>query len=168
MIRTKNPFQISYFVALSLMLALFAAPALGQIPKDEQNCINELNKGLASVAKAQGKEICSCIKDGSKGKLVGQTIEECTTADSDGKVLKAKNKTRTKAASKCTSPPSFGPTDPNTVNAVAVAKELILVHQIFGTDLDAAILDQAVDPDGGKCQVDVAKATKKCQDTRLN
>ncbi len=61
MIRPKNPFQISYFVALSLMLALFAAPALGAILKEEQNCINELNKGLASVAKAQGMEICGCI-----------------------------------------------------------------------------------------------------------
>ena len=163
----QNPFHYGRFLALSLMGLLFATPALGAILKDEQNCINELNKGLASVAKAQGKEICSCIKNGSKGKLEGQTIEACTTADSKGKVLKAKNKTRTKAASKCTSPPSFGPTDPNTVNAVAVAKELILVHQIFGSDLDTAILDQAVDPDGGKCQVDVAKATKKCQDTRL-
>jgi len=163
----QNPFQYGRFLALSLTGLLFATHALGQIPDDEQSCINELNKGLASVAKAQGKEICGCIKDGSKGKLGAQTIEECMTADGKGKVSKAKNKARTKATGKCSGPPSFGPTDPNTMNAVAVAKELILVHQIFGTDLDLAVLDQAVDEPGGKCQVDVAKATKKCQDTRL-
>ena len=90
MILRRNPFKIGHFLALSLTLALFAAPALAQVPKAEQQCINELNKNLAKVAKTQGKDICSCIKDGSKEKLSGQTIEQCTTADNKGKVGKAK------------------------------------------------------------------------------
>ena len=108
MILPPNPFKIGHFVALSLTLALFAAPALAQIPKAEQQCINELNKNLAKVAKTQGKDICSCIKDGSKGKLSGQTIEQCSTADNDGKVAKAKQKALDKGGDKCPSAPPFG------------------------------------------------------------
>jgi hypothetical protein len=58
--------------------------------KDQQLCINELNKNFAKVAKAQGKDIGACIKDGAKGKLGALTIEACTTADRKGKVGKAK------------------------------------------------------------------------------
>jgi hypothetical protein len=141
-----------------------AAPALGQ---DQEGCINELNKGFGKVAKTQGKDIGKCIKDGSKGKLVAQSIEECITADNKGKVAKAQQKTVSKASPLCSPPPDFGPSDPDTVNEVAVEKELALIHQIFGSDLDAVILDASVEKDGAKCQVDVAKAAQKCQDTKL-
>lgn len=135
--------------------------------KEKQKCINELNKNFAKVAKAQGKDVCKCIQNGSKGKLSGQTIEACITADNHGKVAKAKEKTLTKVPPRCSVPPDFGATDPNTVNQVALGKELSLVHEIFGSDLDAVIIDQEVDKEGGKCQVAVAKAVQKCQDTRL-
>jgi glycerophosphoryl diester phosphodiesterase len=137
--------------------------------KDQQSCINELNKGLAKVAKTQGKDIGKCIKDGSKGKLEGQSIEECITADNKGKVAKAKQKTISKASPLCGVPPDFGPSDPNTVNQVAVEKELSLIHEVFGSDLDAAtaIISAADNKDGSKCQQGVAKAMKKCQDAKL-
>jgi hypothetical protein len=135
----------------------------------QQTCINELNKGLAKVAKTQGKDIGKCIKDGSKGKLGAQSIEECLTADNKGKVDKAKQKTLSKAGPKCTAAPSVGANDPNTVNRVAVEKELALIHEIFGSDLDAVILDAREDAeaDGAKCQVALAKAAQKCQDAKL-
>jgi hypothetical protein len=142
--------------------------------KDQQKCIVALNKNFAKVASAQGSDICKCIKDGSMRKLTGQTIEECATADNKGKVGKAKGKTSA-AAAKCSVAPDFGTTDPNTVNAAAMTKELDLVHALFGSDLDAVIVDQKDpgDPNPGasktaaKCQIGVAKAAKKCQDTKL-
>jgi hypothetical protein len=133
----------------------------------QQNCINELNKGLAKVAKAQGKNIVACLKNGSKGRLGVQTIEACLTADSKRKVAKAKQQTLSKAGPKCTQAPGIGPNDPNTVNRVAVEKELALIHEIFGSDLDAVIADALIDKDGSKCQVGVAKAAQKCQDAKL-
>jgi cysteine-rich repeat protein len=136
--------------------------------EDQQKCINELNKNFAKVAKVQGKVIDKCLKDGAKDKLENQTIEECSTADNDGKVGKAKQKTITKASGKCSVPPDFGPTDPNTVNRVAIDKELGLIHDIFGSDLDTAILPQwGPFSDQSKCQLAVAKAAKKCQDAKL-
>jgi DNA-binding beta-propeller fold protein YncE len=139
----------------------------GAQSEDQQKCINELNKNFAKVAKAQGKDIGACLKDGSKGKLETQSIEECITADNDGKVVKAQQKTLAKAPPKCTLAPEFGATDPNTVNRVAVEKGLALIHAIFGSDLDAAIFDAGVEKDAAKCQVAVAKAVQKCQDTKL-
>ncbi len=135
--------------------------------KDQQKCIVGLNKNFAKVAKAQGKENCACIKGGSKGKLGGQSIEDCTTADAKNKVAKAKAKTLSKAASDCATAPDFGPNDPNTVNDVAMQKELDLIHDIFGSDLDAAIEDFTTNKPGAKCQIDAAKAAKKCQDAKL-
>jgi hypothetical protein len=135
----------------------------------QQLCINELNKGLAKVAKTQGKDIGACVKNGSKGKLGAQSIEECLTADNKGKVAKAKQKLLSKAGPKCTEAPGVGANDPNTVNRVAVEKELALIHEIFGSDLDAVILDAREDAeaDGAKCQVALAKAAQKCQDAKL-
>ena len=135
--------------------------------KDQQKCIVGLNKNMAKVAKAQGKDICACIKDGSKGKLGGQSIEDCTTADAKGKVAKAQAKTISKAGSDCSTTPDFGPSDPDSVNQAAISKELDLIHDIFGSDLDAAIEDFATNKDGAKCQIDAAKAAKKCQDAKL-
>ena len=132
--------------------------------KDQQKCIVGLNKNMAKVAKTQGKEICACIKDGSKGKLVG-SIEDCTTADAKGKVAKARAKTLSKAGSDCTTPPDFGPSDPNAVNQAAITKELVLIHDLFGSDLDLAIVDSG--NDGAKCQQGAAKQVKKCQDAKL-
>ena len=132
---------------LGALLMFTPALALGQLPKDQQSCINELNKGFAKVAKKQAKEVCTCIKEGAQGKLSGQTIEECTTADNKGKVADAKQKTISKAADKCSGPaPPFGATDATTVNAAAMAKEILLIHDLFGTDLDQNIILKASDP----------------------
>jgi cysteine-rich repeat protein len=159
-------------LAVFLGLVLFVAPAQAASPED-QKCINELNKGFAKVAKTQGKDIDKCIKDGSKQKLGGLTIEECLTADRKGKVFKAKKKLSDKVGGRCATPPAFGFSDPNTANELAVVKELTLIHWIFGSDdLDEVIVKQS-DPntpnakDTSKCQAGVAKAAKKCQDTKL-
>jgi len=135
--------------------------------KNQQKCINGLNKNLGKVAKVQGKDVCGCIKDESAGKLdlEGLTAEACTTADRKGKVDKAKQKTIAKAASDCSASADFGATDATTVNQAATDKEIDLIHDIFGPDLDAAIV--ASGSADAKCQAEVAKSAKKCQDTKL-
>ncbi len=162
-------FQIPFNQAVDdLVAARFLLPEdAAKLRLPSQKCIVSLNKNLAKVAKAQGKDICACIKDGSKGKLQG-TIEECTTADAKGKVAKAKQKTLSKFQSDCGEPAAFGPSDPNAVNSAAITKELDLIHDLFGSDLDLAILDFGTNKDGAKCQLDAAKAAKKCQDAKLS
>ena len=140
----------------------------GVLSKAEQKCVVTINKNVAAVAKAQGKTICGCIKDGAKGKLAGLTIEQCLTADNKGKVEKARTKLAGKVSSDCTGPaPGFG-VDPNGIapdalGANAIEREISLVHAIFGTDLDTSIKSSKPI---SKCQQDVMKQAKKCFDSK--
>ncbi len=140
----------------------------GALSKAEQKCVVTINKNVAAVAKAQGKTICGCIKDGAKGKLGDQTIEQCLTADDKGKVGKAGTKLAGKVSSDCAGPsPGFG-VDPNGIDsdalsAKAIERELSLIHGIFGTDLDTSIVSEKPT---SKCQQAVVKQAKKCFDTK--
>ncbi len=53
------------------------------------------------------------------------------------------------------------------MNQAAITKELDLIHDLFGSDLDLAIVDSGNDKDGAKCQQGAAKQVKKCQDAKL-
>jgi hypothetical protein len=134
--------------------------------RDQRKCINEANKNFAKVAKVQGKEIVKCIKDGLGGKLTG-TIEVCMTADTKGKMNRARTKTIEKVGAKCaTRTPDFAFTSAATVNLLGVQKETDLFHEVFGSDLDNAIV--LVDTEAGaKCQQEIANLVGKCQDRKL-
>jgi hypothetical protein len=134
--------------------------------KDQQNCINELNKNGAKVAKAQGKENASCVKNAVKGRIL--SAEACLLEPKD-KVERVKTKAGDKAAISCIpgEEPTIGATDVDTQNSVMVAKELDLIHDLFGPDLDVTIVVGDSDKARANCQVEVAKSTAKCQDTKL-
>ncbi len=105
------------FIRAGMILTCFLfsqGEVYAQATKDQQKCVNELNKNFARVAKAKGREICKCIKRGSKSSLGNQSIEECVTADNGGKVGKATRRTIDRATDKCPVPPYFGAADPQT------------------------------------------------------
>ena len=156
---------LSIFAATLLALLIFADAASAQLLKDQEKCLNAANKNAAKIVKAQGKDICACIKNGAKGKLGGQTIEECITSDAKGKVAKAKSKYDDKAGN-CDAG-FVNLADKEDVKQRAMDKDISLIHWIFGSDLDAAILDAKTNKDDSKCQLAVAKAAKKCQDEKL-
>lgn len=166
-------------VALTLLVAssfvfAFAHEARAQVQtKDQQRCIITMNKNLGKVASRQGKENNDCIK--RAGKKNAGLIEDCLTSDSKGKVAKTKAKTLADFDRKCTGTdrngdpvfPDFGATDPNTVNNAAVQKEIDLAHEIFGPDLDLAIVTDKDLRFVTKCQGKIAKTVNRCQDTKL-
>jgi hypothetical protein len=137
--------------------------------KYHEKCITTLNKSFAKVAKAQGKHICKCIKDGSNDAALD--IEECMTTLSP-KVAKAKAGTALKFDKKCggfdkngaLKYPPYGATDAEIVNAVAVEKENGLIDDVFGSDIDLVI--STTDPTAS-CQVAVIKSVKKCQGEKI-
>jgi hypothetical protein len=144
----------------------------GVASADEATCVNTVNKNAAKVAKAQSKDIAKCIKDGGNNKLTG-TIEQCITSDRKDKVDKAAGKLNEKVGEDCqgitpTIPP-IDVSDPNALTQIMIDKELTLIHDIFGTDLDAPglIVNKNDNKDGWKCQAAVAKAVGKCQDAKL-
>jgi hypothetical protein len=130
--------------------------------KHHELCMSTLNKQFATVAKAIGKDIFRCMKDGGD-------IEACIATQSD-KVTSLKFKTGTKFVSRCGAFdndgalrwPPFGATDDTTVNTVADDKELQLIRDIYGNDLNTTI-----GPATSGCQVAVTQRVQACQDTKV-
>ena len=154
---------------LTLALALLAAGAGAQpLGKEAQKCVGTANKGLAKLAKAQAKEISTCVKNGAAGKLATD-IGDCVAADSRGRIAKAQAKNAARVAKACASAPAFGSADPtgSSTGPIAVGAELAFTGALFGPDLDAAIVQKGADPAGHACQSAVAKLGQKCLDTKL-
>jgi hypothetical protein len=145
-------------------------PAVG-LDKNQQKCVEKMNKAGAKVDKAQLKENARCLKDHQKGKLDGLTVEQCTIADRNGKVAKAEGKTVTDDEKLCSwldPAPAFGYTGAPTVNDVAVEGPLVLVHAIFGNPLDdASLFTMTIDKDSAKCQAEMLERANKLEDTVL-
>jgi hypothetical protein len=151
--------------ALALLLAT-AATAPAQQSKDQQKCLNTVNKDGSLVAKAQGKANVGCVKDAGSGKLVG-TAEACLTADAKGKLQKAKDKTVADAAKSCGVAPTFGYPGAAATNAGAEQAELDLIEDVFGEPLDAAITSCTANKAGCGCQAKVIDDVSKLADTKL-
>ena len=133
------------------------------LTKRDQKCVGELNKALRKVAKQQGRHTMRCLRQAA-------AIEDCVSdSGTFGKdrVAREAQKARQKASRKCLVQPRFGATDPNTVIEAALSKELTLIHQIFGSDLDAVIVSSDVDVTQFRCQQAVARQLWKCQDRKL-
>ena len=141
----------------------------GPLSKDDQKCVNEVNKNVEKVGKALGGDISKCTKDAGKGKLT-TTYTECLTADGKGKVGKATGKLTSKVGQKCPSDPAFPAIDTSDtagMNASALAKELAMINSLMGSSLDGAIVDCEDNKDNCKCQAAIVKQMYKCQSAKL-
>ena len=158
------------WAAAVLMLLVFShGEASAQLNKDDQKCVNEINKNFEKVGKAQGGDISKCTKDAGKGKLTG-TYSECITSDPKGKVAKAIGKLTSKVGSKCPGNPAFPILDvskTDEMNAAAIAKELGEIVLLLGSDLDGAIVDCDDNKDACGCQAAIVKQMYKCQGAKL-
>ncbi len=167
--RIQHIMRLVWAAGLVLFLPIFflSGVASAQLDKQETKCANSINKGAAKVAKAQAGDNSACIKDFGKAKI--GSAETCITSDPKGKVAKAISKIKT---SDCPGgAPSFLPelkTSSSEIGDIMKAKDLKLIHAIFGTDLDVSIVDASVDKPGAGCQAAIAKAAGKCQDAKLS
>ena len=152
--------------AIALVLAC-AGGAAAQQSKDQQKCLNTVNKDGSLVAKAQGKANVGCVKDAGAGKL-GGTAEACLTADLKGKLAKAQARTVADAAKSCTVAPGFGYPGVAATNAGAEQAELDLVEDVFGEPLDAAIISCTANKAGCGCQAKIIDDVSKLTDTKLS
>jgi len=138
--------------------------------KDQQKCTNSMDKGLSKVSAAQGKHICGCIKDHTKGKL-GGLLSDCVSTPAS-KVGDAQAKVSADFTKRCTGNdkngdpkfPAYGVTSDANVNNGGEAMSTGVTTAIFGGDLDTGV-DDGSNPDTGKCQSATIKASKKCLDT---
>jgi len=146
---------VSMASAFAMVLAV-GSSAFGQVQdKDQQGCINTINKDSGKVGATQGKENNACVKLGTKGTVTAL----CPTLDPKGKVMKAVAKAVSDDSAKCSVTPNFAYTSGAAASAAMQAAELDLLTEVFGgTDLTAVI---STDKVIGKCQATMMKDTEK-------
>lgn len=159
--------RVIHSMLLSVGVLLLATAASGQIQdRDQQECINAINRDGSKVAAAQAKENTNCVKSAGKGRLVG-SAQDCLTADSRRRVAKRKQTTIGNEAKRCTIVPNIGFTSASQVNAAAEAGQRALIGDIFGDNLDEAIVDCDASRNGCICQASVIKEVDKLTTARF-
>ena len=151
---------------LAIALALVLAPAAHAAvqTKDQQKCINGVNKSAGRVAKAYNKNASKCIKDAGKGKVAD--AQGCATGDPQGKIGKAEAKLDSTEDKSCAgAPPEFGYTGGVTVTATLKMENAAFVSGIFGPDAQAPIVLKVNDKEGAACQAEAIKLTAKAEDS---
>jgi cysteine-rich repeat protein len=129
--------------------------------KDDQKCINGINKSWGGVIKATNKVAGKCVKDISNGKVQG-TLTDCAGA---GDVGKAYDKTTNSNQKSCVGKTTEGVHgyigDPVVVNESASAATIGAHAALLG---DASNIVPKDDKDNAKCQQEVDKGLVKYLD----
>jgi cysteine-rich repeat protein len=147
-----------------------ACQAEAPASKAVRRCIQALNQSGAAVAKAQHRVARECLDDAAAGAVgelgVPATPQACLANDPDARVAEAQAATVGAEAKKCDPAelPPFGYAGAAAVNAAGEAEPIGLVADVFGPDLGAAVIADAADPAGARCQEEVAKGTAALAD----
>ena len=157
------------------ILLLCPSAASAALTKDQQKCVNALNKSLFKVSKIAGKENRSCLKDFQKEKNGVTDIPACVAADRKGKLQKTTDKTEDFEAKRCVGNdkngdpklPAVFATDADTVNQAGIDAQAAVLAAVFGANPNAAAITAATDKNAAKCQDTVTKDATNCHDTLL-
>jgi hypothetical protein len=134
----------------------------GLAPK-QQSCVNAMNKGGAAIQKLQASTNLTCLKNAAKGSVdklgMPATAQDCMSNDVAGKLAKSATGLVTQETKVCADPlqtPFFAYTSAAGIGATAQSEAKALMADVFGPDLDAALISSLADKVGAKCQADVA------------
>lgn len=154
---------------LALLALTWAAPALGAEQAATQvACIDGLNRAAMNLMRQQAKENRNCVRYAAKGQtaLLGvppqeTTAQACLSNDVRGRIAAKASATTKKDDKSCrTKPeqhPDFGYAGATAVNDAGLAQARGWMADLFGNDLDAAILSEDVDEEGATCQEEVVR-----------
>ena len=142
-----------------------------RLTKDQQACVNEMNKNGAKVSRAQLRENQMCLRDHQQGTLT-TTFEVCSTDDRNKKMQKIDDKTVQRETKKCDSlpiAPPFAFTGSTTVYQAGVEGAMALTYAIFGGPpvLDTDLAKKPGDKDMAKCQLGMLRGASKLENTVL-
>jgi hypothetical protein len=152
----------SLTMGIVLASVVFSASAFGATQdKDQQKCINALNKGMNKIASAQLKANAKCISDFSKAK--NMSASSCYA--SPQKVTDAMTKNTAAEAKKCTVPPTLGPTGAGSVNNYSSFNAHEMADDLLGPIPDNGVALCATSKEGCKCQAKAIKASNKLYST---
>jgi len=175
--QASTPLRHAALALAALCVTLgHAAPVNAAQTSDQQTCINEMNKRGSLVVKEQGKTDYTCVRDAGRGNVANlgippqaQTAQACLTNDVRGKVAKRLGDVSARETQRCLATqeqlPSIAYTNAFTVGSAATAAARGVAADVFGPNLDAAIVSDDVDADGAKCQQEVIKRANGVLDT---
>ena len=168
--RPTRPGLGARMLAAAALLFLIDGPVLAEQTAGQRACVLASHKGFTAVAKAEAKLAAACVKAAASGRLEDPTIEDCVLADAKDKVAKASTKAMEKIAAACTEAPDFGAADQTGAAAVAAAAgvRLAILDEMFGGELDTAIVLKAEDERTAGCQAAVVKGVEACWKARLS
>ena len=124
--------------------------------RPQSNCLKTLNTAGIRIAAVQANIGRACAIAAARGE--SNDAQGCLTADTAGRMLKARNKTARAFARACRVAPLFGETDVETINDAAQNESLGLIADIYGTQLDTAVIAETDDLHAAKCQAALSKA----------
>lgn len=161
-------------VATVLLLGVAGSAHAAQTTA-QQKCVNELNKQGAKVAKDQGKASLGCLKDAANGSLTKlgippqvQTAQACLTNDVRGRVGRDAEVLASRDASLCRATPEqlppFAYSGAAATQAAVTDAALGLAADLFGPNLDAALVSDDDDHLAALCQQEVFQRTQAVVD----
>lgn len=151
---------IRILVATLVLPVAAAMSARAQQSAGQQKCINALNAGAAKMGQIQGKENVGCLGAAAKGKL-GGSAQTCLGADAKGKVAMQQGKLDYAVTKKCAELPTIAYSGAAVAGSSPRVGSLQALADLFGADLDAAVIACDADRDACKCQLAVARAGEK-------
>jgi cysteine-rich repeat protein len=134
---------------------------------EQQRCILEMNADTLKLASAQARESFGCVKLGLKGVFDTINAQVCLTRDERQRVELSVAGLATTDAELCTVRPGFGYAGSAAAAAAAIGQNLGLVADLFGADLNQAIITKTASVEGHGCQTLVIKAANKMMLSRM-
>ncbi|HYC01116.1 MAG TPA: FG-GAP-like repeat-containing protein [Candidatus Limnocylindrales bacterium] len=133
---------------------------------EEADCIVALNEAGEEVVEAVTDRFVGCMARAVRGLLpAGQTVSQCLLTDPEEKIARAQAQTIAAEESHCTSTPRFGPASAAEVNEAML--EILRLGDLFGDDIDSAVVDRRDDRAAAACQMAVARSVARIARVRV-
>lgn len=129
------------------------------LTRREQTCIKAINLAVGRVADIQGKVSAGCVRDGGRGTIAN--AQTCVELDARGRVGGNQSRALRLVGRACTTVPSFGAGDVGAANDAARDEAIELLADVFGPDLQDALIQMADDRAGALCQQWVSGSYEK-------
>jgi hypothetical protein len=135
----------------------------------QRHCLNGLADAAARVARAQASDAGACLHAFARGRVErlgegaqARTLEACLTNDVTGRVARALERTLRRDANRClgrpTQLPDFAYRGAGPVNGAVRGQTAAFAEDLFGPELDAALVPAETSPLAARCQERVAEA----------
>jgi len=143
---------------LSTAVVLLAQNAFAaRLTEGEQACVNAMNDAGLAVARTQASVTDACVDPAASG--AAADIPACVANDADARLVGAAKATFDAAGAACADLPAFGvaPTVDQGVNDAATTHVRGLFADAFGSSPSGAMVVDASDTKGRRCQAAVVK-----------